>query len=65
MTLAQVCEHSLAQLELLSRANRRTFGLEGMRNLNTQTAAAAAVTSKQGQAMHRKLSDRLKSLWQP
>lgn len=49
VTLAQVCEHSLPQLELLATAARRDRAAQTLLNMQTNHAAIAACISQPGQ----------------
>jgi hypothetical protein len=62
LTLDQVTNHSYAQLILLHRAVSRRFGAEGLRNMNTATAAAAVVWSKRGETIAKRVAQELKEL---
>ena len=62
MTLDQVTSHSYAQLMLLNQAVARRFGAEGLRNMNTATAANAVVWSKKGDSIAKRVAEELKEL---
>jgi hypothetical protein len=60
MTLAQVREHSLAQIKLLRNAARRVHADAGLMAMNGAYAAFAAVMSKDGKNVFDKLAESLK-----
>lgn len=60
MTLAQVREHSPAQLKLLRNAARRIKADAGLMAMNASYAAFAAVMAKNGKTVFDKLAESLK-----
>ncbi len=59
MTLAQVCEHSLPQLELLAEALQRERREEQFRQFQACAAAIAACWSKEGQEIAARFEEAL------
>lgn len=59
MTLAQACEHSLAQLRLLHRALERRRAAQGLLDLRIVHAAVAAAWTRENASLVRGLAGEL------